>query len=661
MNYPYDDYRSGDRSSQHSDYRQGSDEYRMGGKYEASRRVASANRATKAQYVSRSEMAAYDTNNYLGRGSRRSRGNKRRNIIIAVIVAIVLVLGCCGFALASSAKELKSQASEVMQDVKGIQDALGKNDYAAAAQSAQHASELTSDMSGEITSPLWTVASFVPVYGSDISGMRNLVVALEDVFDEGLVPLTQTLEANPPETLISSDKRINVAAVTQLLDAVQSAAPSMQACADVLETMPEMHIEQLRSVVEPAKEKLMSVNGVVQRAAALAPVAGPVLGANGDRTYLLVAQNSAELRSSGGFPGSMGTLEIRDGQIILGDFSRVYDVLTDTNPASVSITGEEYALFGASNMDYPRDAGFDPDFTRVASIWAASYEERNAAHLDGVISITPSVVQDILAIAGPITLADGTELDGSNATRVLQHDLYWKYLAEGANPDGTGNATTDMLFAQAAHETFNKLFSNLNSSTLIKFASTMAEDMEDRTVMFWLTNEGEQAILASLGCSGALNTDPAKPELGVFYSAWIGSKMGWYVDIDNQILESKKNGDGSCTYKVRTTFANSITAEEIAAAGGYIVGVAEGYEYGALYPNLFLYAPAGGSFSDLETSGGAQFEVMQHNGLQVLRAWEAPMRPGEPITCTYTVTTAPNTAEELKIVSTPTLTEYRVG
>ena len=611
--------------------------------------------------VSRADMAAYDTSNYLGRSSKHPANHKRRNIIIVVVVAVVLVLGCCGIALAGSAKEMKAQASQVMQDVKGIQDALGNNDYAAAAQSAQHAGELTHDLSSELSSPLWTVASIIPVYGQDIGGMRDLMAALDNAFDEGLVPLTQTLRDNPPDSLISADRRINVAAVTQLLDAVQGAAPSMQKCADVVEALPAMHIEQLRSVMEPAKEKLVSLNRAFQRAAALAPVAGPVLGANGNRTYLVVAQNSAELRSSGGFPGSMGTLEIRDGEIILNDFSRVYDMLTDTNPVSVSITDEEYALFDAFNMDYPRDAGIDPDFTRVASIWASSYEEKNAAHLDGVISITPSVVQDILAIVGPVVLSDGTELNGSNATAVLQHDMYWKYLSEGANPDGTGNDTTDALFAQAAHETFNKLFSNLNVDTMIKFAACMAKDMEDRTVMLWLTDEGEQAILSSLNCSGALNTNPMQPELGVFFSLWIGSKMGWYVDIDNQVLESKRNADGSYTYKMQTAFANNISADELPAAGGYIVGVQEGYDYGVLYPTLLIYAPAGGSISDFATNNGVEFASMQHSGLQVFEARNAAIVAGQPIVCTYTVTTAPNVEQEMKIICTPTLTEYRAG
>lgn len=647
MNRSNDDYRYSD------DVRHGHGEY-----------SANRNRPVSTSRVSQADLAAYSSANYIGGGKRsggRSRGRKRLYIIIGVVAVLLIALVAAAFAAVGSAKEMKSQATQVLQDVKSIQTAIGENDYAAAAQSAQHASELTGSIAGELSSPLWMVASIIPVYGQDISGMRDLMTALDDAFDEGLVPLTKTLEANPPDSLISTDRRINVAAVTQLLDAVQDAAPSMQKCADVAESLPEMHIEQLKSVVDPAKEKLTTINATFQKAAALAPVAGLVLGANGNRTYLIAAQNSAELRSSGGFPGSMGTLEIRDGEIILNDFAKVYDVLTDTNPSSVSITDEEYALFGAASMDCPRDAGIDPDFTRVASIWAASYEERNAAHLDGVISITPSVVQDILAIVGPVTLSDGTELTGSNATKVLQSDIYWKYLAEGADPDGTGGAVTDALFAQAAHETFNKLFSNLNADTLIKFASCMAKDMEDRTVMFWLTDEGDQAILASLDCSGALNDDPMRPELGVFFSLWVGSKMGWYVDIDNQVLESKKNADGSYTYKMQTTFTDTVSSEEIVAGGEYIIGDIYDYEYGILYPCLYIYAPAGGSISNLESNSSVAFEEARHDGLQAFKAWRTVLRPDQPIVCTYTVTTAPNASQEMKIVCTPTLTEYRAG
>lgn len=55
------------------------------------------------------------------------------------------------------------------------------------------------------------------------------------------------------------------------------------------------------------------------------------------------------------------------------------------------------------------------------------------------------MVQDLLAATGDsFTLSDGTTIDGTNATKVLQHDLYWKYLSSGSNMS-EGNDLCDAL------------------------------------------------------------------------------------------------------------------------------------------------------------------------------------------------------------------------
>ena len=77
-----------------------------------------------------------------------------------------------------------------------------------------------------------------------------------------------------------------------------------------MSSLPAFHIAKLESTVAPVREKLTEMNDLVQNAADLAPLAGAIFGAEGDRTYLITAQNSAEMRASGGFPGSMGTLRL---------------------------------------------------------------------------------------------------------------------------------------------------------------------------------------------------------------------------------------------------------------------------------------------------------------------------------------------------------------
>lgn len=579
-------------------------------------------------------------------------------IVAGIIIVLLGVLGGVGAAALFSAKDLKAQASEVLTYVDSMSESVKTQDFNSASESAQQIANLSGDMSDKLSSPLWTAVSFVPVVGQDITSARTVVGSLNDVANQVLVPMMDTIASNPLSEFITSDKTINAQAVSQLFGALASAAEPMQECTDTIEDVPAFHISMLEEKMGPVREKLVKVNGLVQKAADLAPLAESILGAKGDRVYLIAAQNSTEMRASGGFPGSIGALRITNGKIELDDFSTVYDVMADRTSDAMGVTDQEKALFGESFMMVPRDAGMDPDFTRVAEIWASAYTEKTGVALDGVISVTPAVVQDLLAISGPITLADGMTLDGSNATKVLQSDLYWKYLSSNPSAEG-GNDAADALFAQAADLAFENFFSDLNSETLMQFMKVMMEGFNNRSVMFWLTNADEQAKLDALNCSGALVTDPSEPAVGTFFSLWIGSKMGWYIDIENEITGSTDNADGTRTYSVKTTYRNTASADVIATAGNYITGALAGFDIDNLYPEIFVYAPTGGSISNFSATNGAQFVETEHEGLQVFHASRPDLRDGESITCTYDVTVSADATEELRFMSTPTLTKYR--
>lgn len=277
--------------------------------------------------------------------------------------------------------------------------------------------------------------------------------------------------------------------------------------------------------------------------------------------------------------------------------------------------------------------------------------------MDGVIGITPCVVQKILAITGPIKLSDGTELNGQNATKVLQHDLYWKYLS--GTPTENGNQICDALFAQAADLSFKQLLGNMNSETLMKFATLMMDCMESRETMMWLTNEVDQTTIQQAGWSGSLNTDPLAPEVGVFFNLWIGSKLGWYLDLNNEILSTTTNADGTVSYEVKTTFTNTVKQQEVYDGGPYIMGKLEGYQSGDMIPQIYLYAPAGGTITNLTASDGSQLSSAIQDDLQAYLWFRPSLLPSKSISLTYTVTTAPNPERELAFYNMPTLTAYR--
>lgn len=593
------------------------------------------------------------------RALKRAR-SKRWPLITAAIVAVLLVLvGVSSLVLISSAKSMKAQAESMVEDVTLIATNAMGGDGAAALDAAEHIQTTANALDAELSSPLWAVASVLPVVGSDVQGVHSLVNILQDAADNALVPLTSTLSEYPLTSLVGEDQAVNVAGVQALLGVVEEAAPVMDRCNEALQAIAPMNMEQLQSVIEPAKVKMAEANQQFQELVVFAPMASAFLGVDGNKTYLLVAQNTAEMRSSGGFPGSVGTLVIAEGKISLGDFGSVYKVFADeTNEAFPS--NESDRLLFWDRMEVPRDAGFNPDFPRVAAIWAQAYADKTGQPVNGVISITPTVIQDLIGLTGPITLYDGTVVDDTNATEILQNTLYWRYLSRGLWSEAN-DAFTDALFAQTAGLAFQQLFSDLSGEKLMKVAELFFKAFDTREILLWLADPVDQETVLAAGVGGALNDDPTKPEIGIFFNIGLASKLGWYADELIHMGEPVENVDGSTTYPFVVKFVNTISLEEAEDAGSYIAGH-ESY-LGNMLPLIYFFAPYGGFLSDFSavynsTGESIDFDTCEYDELQVIYARYIWMPAKEGITCYFNVTTSPEAQEPLKVVTQPTLTAY---
>ena len=602
---------------------------------------------------------------------KKKRRKKHTKLIVCIVVIACLLVGTCGYgaALALSAKDVKAQAETALSNVNGIQTAIAGQDFATAAKNASNLQSSAQAMNEELSSPVWNVAAMLPIVGSDVKGVQTIASALADASDNAIVPLTSSLSTTPPSACIDADGKLNIAAITTLLGAIQNGAPAMQRCTDELSSLPAFHIEKLQKLVGPAQEKITGINDVFQQANTFAPIIGSMLGANGNRTYLLAAQSTAEISASGGFHGSMGTVSIDNGAIELGDFTKVYDMMAEETPAQCAITDEENALFYPWYTQYSWDNSFNPDYPRVAGIWAAAYQEKTEQSVDGVISITPAMVQDLLAATGDsFTLSDGTTIDGTNATKVLQHDLYWKYLSSGSNMSES-NDLCDALFAEAAEYAFDSALENMNASSLMKLVSTMMGGLEDRRVMIWLADATEQGYIEDMGYSGSMTAaSQQEPTLGVFVNFWAGSKLGWWLGMDTQVSSPVTGNDGSRTYHVTTTLTNFMTAQEAKQGGGYIVSDND-KSLGDADPFIYFYAPAGGTISDVTASNGATLGKATYQGLDVtftcqVGDFSVLPKPNNPlpvestVTYSYTVTLPAGVEGDLQLATTPTLTKY---
>ncbi|MFR3925441.1 MAG: DUF4012 domain-containing protein, partial [Collinsella sp.] len=447
------------------------------------------------------DSSTSSTSNGLVRHRHRKGERKKRRVtaVVAAIVVVVLVaFGVSGFMLLNSAKTVKSQAKETVEIVGGRKDKVTSGDFSTLPDDAKKIDELCSSMKKETSSPVWTMASFIPVYGSDINAARTMVDALSDVSSGALVPMADNLAQATPGKLFQNGT-INVSALQAVADSLSDSSKVFKSANKKVQSIGDTHIAQVTELVDKAKDGFAVLDGAVDAAEKVAPVLPQMLGANGQtRNYLVYAMNNVEIRACGGFGGSQGLSSVTDGQMSIGDF--VPRIGLSEDEAVESVDEEDEALFGDHSNLYNSGNTYSPDWPRnsqrVAALWKSQYGQ----DVDGVVGIDPVFLQYLLGLVGNVSLPDGTVVDGTNAAKVLMHDVYWNYPVE----------ESDGIFASVASAAFDKILGGIGDVDVTKLVGAFERGAEEGRLIAWMRNDDEQNAIKEMGIDASL-PDPDDP------------------------------------------------------------------------------------------------------------------------------------------------------
>ena len=595
------------------------------------------------------DSSTSSTSNGLVRHRHRKGERKKRRVtaVVAAIVVVVLVaFGVSGFMLLNSAKTVKSQAKETVEIVGGLKDKVTSGDFSTLPDDAKKIDELCSSMKKETSSPVWTMASFIPVYGSDINAARTMVDALSDVSSGALVPMADNLAQATPGKLFQNGT-INVSALQAVADSLSDSSKVFKSANKKVQSIGDTHIAQVTELVDKAKDGFAVLDGVVDAAEKVAPVLPQMLGANGQtRNYLVYAMNNVEIRACGGFGGSQGLISVTDGQMSIGDF--VPRIGLSEDEAVESVDEEDEALFGDHSNLYNSGNTYSPDWPRnsqrVAALWKSQYGQ----DVDGVVGIDPVFLQYLLGLVGNVSLPDGTVVDGTNAAKVLMHDVYWNYPVE----------ESDGIFASVASAAFDKILGGIGDVDVTKLVGAFERGAEEGRLIAWMRNDDEQNAIKEMGIDASLPDpdDPsADPVAGVYFNNLSFSKLDWYLNADTQIGQGIKNGDGTCSYRITVTLTNIMTQEEAGKLPDYVAASAPDAARDDERLNVSLFAPTGGNITDL-TVEGTQFGLgaATWHGIPFYSG-TVDLHAGETTTITYTLTTSAEAGDKpLTLRQTPT-------
>lgn len=583
-----------------------------------------------------------DINSY----TKPPKRGKKIAIVLAILVALIVVEGIL---MLFSARNVKASAQELMGTKSTLTQAIKDGDTATLSNTLTTISDGTNAMVHEVETPWWQIACFVPVVGQDLRSVQTLAVQGDELVDNALVPVCNAVSGMKLSSLMS-DGQINIDFIRTLSSAIDGAAPTLDSASKEISELPQAHISQLEQVMRKVRTPLGELNtGLpkIQNALHLLP---QMLGADGQtRNYLMLAQNNAELRTTGGLPGSWGVLSLTDGKIEMGDDFKSAIRLANMGSVRNSATDEELAATDWTMATMPGQLNVTPDFSRVGLFANEEWEQLGLGSTDGTIAIDPVFLQSLLQLTGGFTAEDGTVVDGTNAAKLLMSDTYWRF--------GNNGDAQDEFFSSVAGQAFSHVMSNLGNASLTDLVNMIQSSIDDGRVLGYMANADEEALLDELGMSGKVSNDTTKPVFGLYMNDETWSKIDWYLHVSNEMAEPVQNADGTTTYHITTTLNNSLTDDLAAAAPDYIIGGNQKKRDRSDICTVFiLFAPAGGQVSNLAFSDGAHvtsdIENLTLYGHQELR-FHLNCRAQETVSFSYDVTVAADATEPLQIKQTP--------
>lgn len=573
---------------------------------------------------------------------RIKRRRRIRRALIGVGIVVVLLAALAAW-FGVSAMKAKDEVQQAVSTAQGMQDALRQGDIDTASSQMDAFAEHTHAAYRETSSFLWSAAAKLPYVGTDITAVRTAVTAMENIASQSMPALKDAAGVLNLDNVSVANGTISIPGLAESAEPLAKADAVISDANNTVQAAPQPNIGMVTDAMDTARTYLAALADSVHNVSVFAQVAPKMLAMDGQtRTYLILAQTNAELRPSGGMPGSWGTMTVTNGAVDIQEFDSGASEMGWFDQPVVELTAEERSLFTDKLGRVPQDVNFTPDFPRTGQIAQAMWSAHTGTTVNGVIAIDPVFLQNMLAVTGGVTLPDGNVMDGTNTAQFLLSDVY----AQQSVSD------QDEYFNMAASAAFEHIMQNSNNPKA--FMSALTDSITNGHLLMWSANKDEQMLLEETVISGKLIADASEPQAGVYFSDVTQSKMDWYLKREVSTEYQKDAANGAKQYTVRIKLTNTVTPEQVGTLPQYVIGdLPEGVNAGQIKTATFVYAPAGGRLVDWTMSDGSEFDgTTVHEGL-TLGTKTIMLNPGESYEIICHVQAAPGVTVPMTLRQTP--------
>jgi len=253
-----------------------------------------------------------------------------------------------------------------------------------------------------------------------------------------------------------------------------------------------------------------------------------LLGDESPRHYLILFQNDSELRATGGFIGSYALLSAYQGQIDEIEVKNIFDadgqlIINVVPPKPIQKISSGWST---------HDANWFFDFPTSAEKVAWFFEKTGGPTVDGIIALTPDVIENLLSQLGSINLEEyNLNINKDNFVEEIQFKVERDYDPYLNQPKQVLADFTDALFSRLA---------GLSKEKWPSIIQVFGQSIKDKDLIVWLKDEVEQDFVIEQGWSGEIS-DTQGDYLAIVHSNINGYKTDRFMEEDIHLSIDFKN------------------------------------------------------------------------------------------------------------------------
>ncbi|KQY60556.1 hypothetical protein ASD11_14055 [Aeromicrobium sp. Root495] len=537
-------------------------------------------------------------------------------------------------------QQTRSDLEQAQDTARSLKQSLADGNADRAGRQAGALEASASSAHDRMTQPQWRALGAVPFLGDTVDALRKVSEAADVVATRAVPPLVEIAQDFSAKAFTPSEGKVDVDAIAGLAPQVASASQGLDAAEKLLDSAAEGSLlSAVRGPVDDARSTVRSAATTASRASVASRVLPDML--QGEKKYLLVFQNNAEIRATGGLPGAWAVLDVKDGAVELGEQGSAAG-LGDLARAADKLTPEELKVFDDQPATDFRDVNIIPDWPRAAELAAAIMKQEKDLDLDGVLALDPVTLGYLLKGSGGVTLAKGVPLTSENATQLLLNKVYLTFRS---------NEKQDAFFADAARRVFEKLISTGNGTDNVVRGLVRAG--REHRVLVWSRDQQVAEALQGTAVAGELSGGrTGRTPVGVYFNDATGAKMQYYFGARSRVTGRCVDGKGNLrltvTLKSRAPQDSSFLPESIQGPGF-------GADPGTMLVNTYLYGPAGGSVTNVEIDGEPTTAFPGTHQDRPLQTVTVQLDPGSTVVVTATVKVPKPADGEVELSQTPTI------